>query len=141
MLEYNKGNIQLTEELYLKITQQEPEYSYPYFMLGLLYNESGNSEKSLKYLSLACDNQPVLPRAFYNYGLKLQEKGLHKESIGVIDRALKTFPNDEGLLYIKLLGQINTKQNKGARSTCVLLLKISPDNVSYKEILEGLVLN
>jgi len=141
LLEYNRGNIQLAETLYLKITKQEPEYSYPYFMLGLLYNESGNSNKSLKYLSLACDNQPILPRAFYNYGLKLQEKGMYKKSIIVIDKALKTVPYDEGLLYIKLLGQINTNQNKEAYRTCILLLKISPDNVNYKEILASLSSN
>ncbi len=139
LLEYNRGNIQLAEALYLKITQQEPEYSYPYFMLGLLYNESVKPEKSLEYLAKACDNkQPILPRAFYNYGLKLQEKDLYEKSIVVINKALKTVPYDEGLLYIKLLGQINTNQTKEAYNTCSLLLKISPNNTNYKKILENL---
>ncbi len=139
LLEYNRGNIKLAEELYLKITQQEPEYSYPYFMLGLLYNESVKPEKSLEYLAKACDNkQPILPRAFYNYGLKLQEKGLYKKSIGVLNKALKTVPFDESLLYVKLLGQMKMNQTEDAYDTCVLLLKISPDNVNYKEILESL---
>ncbi len=139
LLEYNRGNIQLAEELYLKITQQEPEYSYPYFMLGLLYNESGKPEKSLEYLAKACDNkQPILPRAFYNYGLKLQEKGLYKKSIEVLNKALKTVPFDESLLYVKLLGQMKMNQTEDAYDTCVLLLKISPDNNNYKEILETL---
>ncbi len=142
LLEYNRGNIQLAETLYLKITQQESEYSYPYFMLGLLYNESGKPEKSLEYLAKACDNkQPILPRAFYNYGLKLQEKGLYKESIDVIDRALKTVPYDENLLYAKLLGLIKTNQTKNASDTCVLLLQISPGNTTYLGILEDLKIN
>ncbi len=138
LLEHNRGNIQVAEELYLKITRQESEYSYPYFMLGLLYNESGNSEKALEYLSMACDNQPILPRAFYNYGLKLQEKGLYKKSIEVLNKALKIIPFDEGLLYVKLLGQMKTNQTKNAYDTCVLLLKISPDNANYKKILASL---
>jgi tetratricopeptide (TPR) repeat protein len=138
LLEYNRGNIQTAEELYLKITKQEPDYSYPYFMLGLLYNENGNSEKSLEYLSLACDKQPVISSAFYNYGLKLQEKALYRKSILVVNKALKTFPFDEGLLYVKLLGEMKTNQNKEAYSTCAKLLKISPNNTNYKMILTSL---
>jgi tetratricopeptide (TPR) repeat protein len=138
LLEYNRGNVQIAEELYLKITKQEPGYSYPYFMLGLLYNENGNSEKSLEYLSLACDNQPIIPRAFYNYGLKLQEKTLYRKSIEVVNRALVTLPFNEDLLYVKLLGEMKTNQNKEAYNTCTKLLKISPDNTNYKMILTSL---
>lgn len=141
LLEYNQGNIKVAEKLYLKVTKLEPEYSYPYFMLGLLYNESEKSEKSLEYLAFACDKIPVISRAFYNYGLKLQEKGLHKKSIEVINKALKIYPFDENLLYVKLLGQINTNQTKDAYDTCTMLLKISPDNANYKNILFDLEMN
>jgi len=141
LLEYKRGNIEFAEELYLKVIKQEPDYSYPYFMLGLLYNESGKSEQSLKYLALACDNLPIISSAFYNYGLKLQEKGLFKKSINILDKALLTYPKDERLLYVKLLGQIKTNQTKDAYETCILLLTVSPDNVNYTKIKENLAQN
>ncbi|HHC80083.1 MAG TPA: tetratricopeptide repeat protein [Flavobacteriia bacterium] len=138
LLEYNQGHQKKAEELYLKVIEQEPEYSYPYFMLGLLYNETGNAEKSLKYLALACDKQPVIPRAFYNYALKLQENKAYKKSLEIIEKALKQYPFDEGLLYVKLLGQIKTNQQKNAYNTCIILLQISPENTNYQKILDNL---
>ena len=139
ILEYNRGNSKIAEELYLKVTEQEPEYSYPYFMLGLLYNESGKPEKSLEYLAKACDNKlPILPRAFYNYALKLQENKAYKKSLEIIEKALKHYPLNEELLYVKLLGQLKSNQKNAAKSTCLLLLKISPDNVDYQEILANI---
>lgn len=138
LLEYNKGNIEIAENLFLKVTEQEPEYSYPYYMLGLLYNEINKPEKSILYLKLACDKTPLIPKAFYNYALKLQEKSLYKESIQVIDKVLNVHTHDEGLLYIKLLALIKLNNKLAAKSTCQKLLSISPNNASYREILNSL---
>ena len=132
------GNKNYAEELYLKVIDQEPDYSYPYFMLGLLYNESGDNENSLKFLELATRKQPLMIRAFYNYAIKLQEKGLFEKSITVINRALIDNPLNEELLYIKLLGQINIKKNNDALNTISTLLQIAPENVNYQNILKEL---
>ncbi|HHH49557.1 MAG TPA: tetratricopeptide repeat protein [Saprospiraceae bacterium] len=138
LLKYQEGELKAAENLYLKVIEQEPEYSYPYYMLGLLYNENNASEKSLKYLSQACEKQPFISRAFYNYGLKLQEQGAYQKSIVLIDRALKNDPFNENLLYIKLLAQLKTNQKKAAKSTCTILIKIAPANTRYQEILQSL---
>ncbi len=137
LLYYQKGAIKEAEKLYLKVIEQEPEFGYSYYMLGLLYNETGNSEKALTYLGFACDKEPINLRAHYNYALKLQEAKRYKESIKIMDKALKVVPNNEEFLYVKLLAQIKNNQ-KGAIDTCIKLLKIAPDSENYKQILENL---
>ena len=137
LLYYQKGAIKEAEKLYLKVIEQEPGFGYSYYMLGLLYNETGNSEKALTYLGFACDKEPIHLRAHYNYALKLQEAKRYKESIKIMDKALKVVPNNEEFLYVKLLAQIKNNQ-KGAIDTCIKLLKIAPDSENYKQILENL---
>ena len=105
---YRKGDVKGAEQLYLKVTEQEPDFGYSYYMLGLLYHETGDSGKALSFLSEACNKKPVNIKAFYNYALKLQEAGQMEESIKVMDKALKLFPDNEQLLYVKLIGQLNS---------------------------------
>jgi len=141
LLIYGQGDIEGAEKLYLKVIAQEPEFAYSYYMLGLLYHEAGNSEKALTYLSAACDKEPTNIRACYNYALKLQEAGQHEASIKVMDRALILMPANEELMYVKLIGQLNTNQSAAAYSSCLKLLQISPNNPNYKQILERLKQN
>lgn len=138
LLLYNQGNVSDAETLYLKVAEQEPNYSYPNYMLGLLYNEEENTDKSLKHLSAACEKEPIIINAFYNYALKLQENGLGKKANDIIDRALQTEPHNERLLYAKLVNQINDNQDDAAYNTCMKLLEVAPNNVNYKQILERL---
>ncbi len=138
LLEYNKGNTEVAKNLFLKVIEQEPEYSYPYYMLGLLYNEINAPEKSLLYLKQACDKTPLIPKAFYNYALKLQEKSLYKESVQVIDKALNVYAYDEGLLYVKLIALLKLNNKEKAKTICEKLLQISPNNSRYKEIFSSL---
>ena len=82
----------------------------------------------MKHLSAACEKEPFIANAFYNYALKLQEKGLDKKAKEMtIDRALQIEPSNERLLYAKLVNQLNNNQNKLAISTCRKLLEISPE--------------
>lgn len=134
-LEYNNGNVKEAEKLYLKVIEQEPDYSYSYFMLGLLYNEKGDEENAMKYLELATKKQPFMERAYYNYALKLQEKGAYEKSIKVLNRALEFNPMGEGLLYVKLLAEMNTNKIKDAYNTCSKLIQLAPDNPNYQNIL------
>lgn len=53
-------------------------------MLGLLYNETGEEEKPLSYLSEACHRKN--PRACYNYALKLQENKEIDQSLEVLEK-------------------------------------------------------
>ncbi len=76
--------------------------------------------------------------AFYNYALKLQQEKKNAESIKIINRGLKIFPNNERLLYAKLIGEINLKQTVNAKKTCNLLIEIAPTNSNYRQILESL---
>ena len=102
---YTRGNIKRAKQLYLKVVAQEPDYSLPYYMLGLLYNESGDDEMTVHYLSLACDKKPFLIRAHYNLALKLIKMKKYADSRAVIERGLARVPDDAGLLeLVGLLG-------------------------------------
>lgn len=135
LLLYRKGDVKGAEQLYLKVTEQEPDFGYSYYMLGLLYHETGDSEKALSFLSEACNKKPENIRAFYNYALKLQEAGQMEESVKVMDEALKLFPDNEQLLYVKLIGELNSDRFFLAYDTCLKLIEIAPNNTDYKQIL------
>ena len=68
----------------------------------------------------------------------LQQENRNSEALVILDKALKTFPYDERLLYIKLLGEINSNQVNSALNTCRLLLQINPNNRDYQSILQRL---
>ncbi len=138
LLLYRQGQIEEAKKLYLKVIALEPEYSNSYYMLGLLYNEIGDAKNTLKYLGEACDKEPANIRAFYNYALKLQAEKLNQKSIDILKKALGIFPDNENLLYVKLIGEINLKKTLEARNTCSRLIKIAPQNTNYRQILETL---
>ncbi|TGV04558.1 multiheme c-type cytochrome [Flavivirga rizhaonensis] len=138
LLLYKKGNIEEAKNLYLKVIELEPDYSNSYYMLGLLFNEIGDTKNALKYLAEACDKKPVNIRAFYNYALKLQAENLNQKSIEIINKALVVFPENENLLYVKLLGEINLKHHVEAYNTCSKLIQIAPNNATYKQVFEKL---
>lgn len=136
LLVFKQGNIKEAESLYLKVIEQEPEFSESYAMLGLLYNETENVEKSLHFLSKACDLGST--RACYNYSLKLQENGEFEKSLEVLENSLKLNPEDESLLYVKLIGEIKSKKENAALKSIKKLIEISPENKNYQEILQSL---
>ncbi len=137
-LEYIRGNVDIAEDLYLKVTEQEPEFSHSFYTLGLLYNEQGNTEKALEFLKLSCEKEPKLPKAFYNYALKLQEQNDIDASIESLDQGLQFFPQDENLLYVKLIGLIKLNRNNEAYDLVNRLLIMSPNNANYLNILRNL---
>ena len=138
LIYYQKGLVDESEATYLKVIEQEPDYSYPYYMLGLLYNETNRMDKALQYLAMACSKEPPNVNAYYNYALMLQQNNKNKEAYDIIETALKTFPYDERLLYVKLLNEINSNQVNSAKNTCRLLLQINPNNQDYMQILQRL---
>tara|TARA_R110002049_G_scaffold226185_2_gene398182 strand:+ start:10238 stop:12475 length:2238 start_codon:yes stop_codon:yes gene_type:complete len=138
LLLYKQGNTDEAIQLYLKVIEQEPNYGDSYYMLGLLYNEVGDNQKALKYLGEATTKKPANIRAYYNYALKLQGENMSQKSIEVINKALAIFPDNENLLYVKLIGEMNLKQNMEAYNTCSRLIQLAPNNANYQQILEGL---
>ena len=136
LLSFNQGDIRMAESLYLKVTELEPEYADSYFMLGLLYNETGEEKKSLFNLSEACQRNN--PRACYNYALKLQGNKEFDKSLDVLKKSLKINPHNEDLLYVKLIGELKSGKKNNALNTINKLLEISPNNSTYHDILKSL---
>lgn len=141
LMEYEDSNVKIAEQLYLKVIEQEADYSYPYFMLGLLYNEQNFPDKSLLYLDLSCQKKPFILKAHYNYALKLQQMGNYKKADKILNQVLKRTPNDESVLYIKMLGNIKENKYKEAEQICHVLIKIAPHKPEYKKILNDIKQN
>lgn len=140
LLYYQLGRPEESEALYLKVIEQEPEFSYVYYMLGLLYNETGDSTKAGSYLSKATTLDPPNLNAFYNYALLLQQQKKNEASLEIIEKGLAQFPFNERLVYIKLLGQLNLNLRYEALETLEVLLQLNPANADYiqlKKQLEG----
>lgn len=139
LLLYQNGNAQEAETLYLKVTQQEPEVSYPYFMLGLLYNEQNQPELAASHLARACDREPFLERAFYNYAIMLQQREAYSESLNIIRKGLnRGGQNQPDLLYMKLLAEMNLEDWQNAKTTASTLVVLSGQNPRFVQILEQL---
>ncbi len=139
LLLYQNGNVREAENLYLKVTQQEPEVSYPYYMLGLLYNEQNKPELAASNLAHACDREPFLERAFYNYAIILQQKKAYDESLNIIRKGLsRGGQNQPNLLYMKLLAEMNIEDWQNAKATASTLVKLSGQNPRFVQILEQL---
>lgn len=138
LLLYRNGKVKEAEALYLEVTALEPDFSYAFYMLGLLYNETGSSEKAKEYMQKSCSKNPPNLRAFYNYGLLLQQEKSYQSSVDLLNKGLEIFPENEQLLYVKLLGEMKLDRNKEALKTCQLLLKISPDHTEYRQLLQKL---
>ena len=89
-------------------------------------------------MKLSCEKEPKLPKAFYNYALKLQEQNDIDASIESLDQGLQFFPQDENLLYVKLIGLIKLNRNNEAYDLVNRLLIMSPNNANYLNILRNL---
>ena len=138
LINYQIGLTDESEKLYLKIIEQEPDFALSHYMLGLLYNELGDTEKSLQYLKQASEREPASVNTFYNYALKLQENKNLKESISTIDKGLHHFPNNERLLYAKVIAQINLNDLEAASESIVLLINIAPSNTNYQQLAQNI---
>lgn len=139
LLRYQNGATAEAESLYLKVTEQEPNVSYSYYMLGLLYNEQNTPELAAKYLQLACEKAPYLEKAYYNYAIFLQQKEQFQSSIALVHKGLsRGGQNQPDLLYLQLLAEIKLEHRDEALSTAAQLIKITNNNPRYVEIYQRL---
>jgi len=135
LLYYQKGDVLKAEELYEKVITQEPEISYPYYMLGLLYNEKNDLKKAEKYLETATKAEPLLYGAHYNYLLLLQKIQNYNLSLRKADDYLLKFPNDQQIIYLKLVAYFQQKRWVEAEKTAKQLIELAPNNPQYQNVL------
>lgn len=137
-LMYMQGNTIEAEKLYKKVVETEPEFAQAYYMLGLLYNETNRKDDAMRFLGKACEMDSSGSRPCYNYAILLQENKEYQKSLEVINHALSTFPGDEQLLYLKVIGQVKSNQSAAAYKTALELTHLFPDNMRYKAIAKNL---
>ena len=138
LLYYQKGMFDQSVALYLKVIEQEPDYGYAYYLLGLLYNEKGEQDKALKYLGMASEKKPLNVNAIYNYAILLQQRQQYQKSIEAIDTGLAAFPNNERLLYGKLLAQMHLNRLNEAKTICLKLIELNPNQADYRQVMKDL---
>ncbi len=137
LLLYQTGDASSAENLYLKVINQEPQVSYPYYMLGLLYNEQSQPQKAQGFMKQACNKEPYIDRAFYNYSIMLQQANQHQKSISIIQKGLnRGGQNQPDLQYMKLLAEMKLKQWKDAKATAELLVELTNGDPRFVQILE-----
>ncbi|MEI6865924.1 tetratricopeptide repeat protein [Flavicella sp.] len=141
LLFYQKNKWEKSIQLYNKVIELEPEFGYSYYMLGLLYSELNQPKKAIDYMKLATEKNQTNYNAFYNYALMLQKLNKINKSLQVLEKALYLFPNNEKLLYAKLITELNSNLIEKALKSCKLLIEIDSDNTRYHEILSGLEKN
>jgi len=132
---YGQSRFTDAETMFLKVIEQEPLFSSAYYSVGLLQAEQGNMEKAAGYLKTASELAHDNDRIFYNYGLVLQQLGRNNEAEKAFKDGLKINQVSESNLYALTSLYYNQQRMKDAQSTASRLVKISPQNKDYQQLL------
>ena len=90
---HQQGQLQQAETIYRQLIQADPGLFPPYFLLGMLRLQTGDSADAATLLEQALRLQPGDPGALLHYGLALHGQKRFEESLAVYDRALAIQPN------------------------------------------------
>ena len=132
---YSQRRLVDAEAMFLKVIEQEPQFSHAYYSLGLLLAEQGKMDKAAMYLKTASEMTLDNERVFYNYGLVLQQLGDTEEAEKAFKDGLKINQVSESNLYALTTLYFNQQRLQDARITANRLVKISPQNQDYKQLL------
>lgn len=94
---HQQGHLQQAEAIYRGLIDAAPGLFPPYFLLGMLRLQTGDSAEAAALLEKALKLQPNDPGALLHYGLALHGVKRFEEALGVYDRALAIQPNSVAL--------------------------------------------
>ncbi|MDZ7604100.1 MAG: tetratricopeptide repeat protein [Cyclobacteriaceae bacterium] len=135
---YGQSRFADAEKMFLKVIEQEPLFSPAYYSVGLLLAEQGNMERASTYLKTASEMAHNNDRIFYNYGLVLQQLGRNEEAEKAFTEGLKINQVSEANLYALTSLYFNQNRLKEAKVTASRLLKVSPQNQDYIQLLNAI---
>ncbi|MEO8301610.1 MAG: tetratricopeptide repeat protein [Rhizomicrobium sp.] len=90
---HQQGQLQQAEAIYRQLIAVAPGLFPPYFLLGMLRLQTGDSAAAATLLEQALKLQPNDPGALLHYGLALHGQKRFAQALGAYDRALGVQPN------------------------------------------------
>jgi protein O-GlcNAc transferase len=89
---HQQGQLQQAEAIYRRLIEAAPSLFPPYFLLGMLRLQTGDSAGATALLDQAVQLQPNEPGALLHYGLALHGQKRFEEALTAYDRALAVQP-------------------------------------------------
>lgn len=138
-MEYNSAGKNKQALILLKeVVAAQPELFEVAYSLGLLLSEMKNYEEAAGYLGQAADGMPGYARVRYNQGLALLKLKRWEEGGTALRKAVLQDPyvNEYFVTLVNLY--LNFRMNDHAQKLAEEVLRIAPDHVSAKELIEAM---
>ena len=89
---HQQGQLDQAEAIYRRLIEAAPGLFPPYFLLGMLRLQTGDSADAAALLGRALQLQPGDPGALLHYGLALHGQKRFEDALAAYDRALRLQP-------------------------------------------------
>jgi superkiller protein 3 len=93
VIEQLQGRGQEAEAVYQKLLAVSPQYPPPYFMLGQIYFDGGDTQKAVDYLLSAVRLDPSYSDAFFLLGQAYEKVGKKDEAAEAFGQVVVLSPN------------------------------------------------
>lgn len=97
LLYNNTGKPEDSRKMFRQVIATEPEYSLPYYYLGLMEGNNGNYTVAIEYMRQAYEREPANIRYIYNLGVLLHKAARYKEAERVYLEGLQLDPDSREL--------------------------------------------
>ncbi len=115
VIEHDAGNNAAAEKLYREVIALEPRFDQAHYELGLLLAEDQKRlPEAAKQLGEATKLAPLNARAFYNYGIALQQLGDTVKAEEALYKAYQLEPTSTEYLYALAILYAQTQDWKNA---------------------------
>ncbi len=96
---HKKNNFKLAEDLYNKILKKDSSHFESLFLLGTLYSQIKNYNKSITFLNKAIQIQPYHANSHHNLGSALIELGEFNKAIEALQKVIQIDPKHSDAYY------------------------------------------
>jgi tetratricopeptide (TPR) repeat protein len=127
--------------LLLTALEMAPENGNALHALGLLETRSGDTQKALDYLRRAAARESQGIRHRFVYAIALHDLGQPREALAALDKLHRQFPREEQVLLAMANYSAELDDRQRARTYVQQLLKLSPQNNNYQQLLQSLSAN
>ncbi|PLW70989.1 HEAT repeat domain-containing protein [Pseudohalioglobus lutimaris] len=128
-------------DLLLQAMNIAPENGNILHALGLLETRSGESERALDYLRSAAELETRGMRHRFVYAIALHDLGNPRQALTELNKLHRAFPREEQVLLAMANYSAELGDRQRARSYTQQLLKLSPRNPNYQQLLQSLSSN
>lgn len=123
---HDEGKYDEAIQLYKKISLCDPDYPLACYEMALSYYAAGNYDEALKKCNEAIFLKYEDPGIYGLTGSLLDDTGKPDEGIKLLEKAVKTWPYNQNILYNLALCYLNTGNPVKAEETALKSLIINP---------------